>query len=51
VSEWHTTQEVRMQKSRLKIMLTAFFYSEGNIHQEFVPEKQTVNGKFHEEGI
>jgi hypothetical protein len=28
-------------------MLTAFFYAKGNIHHEFVPGKQTVNGKFY----
>jgi hypothetical protein len=27
-------------------MLTAFFGAKGIIHHEFVPEKQTVNGKF-----
>jgi hypothetical protein len=32
-------------------MLTAFFYAKGIIHHEFVPEKQTVNGKFDKEVI
>jgi hypothetical protein len=27
-------------------MLTAFFCAKGIINHEFVPEKQTVNGKF-----
>jgi histone-lysine N-methyltransferase SETMAR len=44
-------KKVRMQKSRLKIMLTAFFDAKGIIHLEFVPENQTVNGKFHKEVI
>jgi hypothetical protein len=42
-------QKLRMQKSRVKKMLTEFFYVKGIIHHEFVPEKQTVNGKFHKE--
>jgi hypothetical protein len=32
-------------------MLTAFFDAEGIVHQEFVPEKQTVNGNFYKEVI
>jgi hypothetical protein len=44
-------QKVKMQKSRVKIMLTAFFHAKDIIHQEFVPEKQTVKGKFYKEGI
>jgi hypothetical protein len=32
-------QKVRMQKSRVTTMLTAFFYAKGIIHHEFVPEK------------
>jgi hypothetical protein len=32
-------------------MLTAFFYAKGIIDYEFVPEKQTVNGKFYKEVI
>jgi hypothetical protein len=35
-----------MQKSRVKIMLAAFFDAKGIIHK-FVPETQTVNGKFY----
>jgi hypothetical protein len=31
-------QKVRMQKSRVKTMLTAFFDAEGIIHHEFVLE-------------
>jgi hypothetical protein len=30
-------------------MLTAFFDSKAISHHEFVPEKQTENGKFHKE--
>jgi hypothetical protein len=43
VFEWHEryieAQKVRMQKSRVKKMLTEFFYAKGIIHHEFVPEK------------
>jgi hypothetical protein len=42
---------VRMQKSLLKTMLTAFFCANGIIHHEFLPEKQIVNGKFYIEVI
>jgi hypothetical protein len=44
-------QKVRMQKSRVKTLLTAFFYAKGIIHHEFLPEKQIVNGKFNKEVI
>jgi hypothetical protein len=40
-----------MQKPWVKTMLTAFFNAEDIIHHEFVPEKQTVNGKFYKEAI
>jgi hypothetical protein len=40
-----------MQKSWVKTLLTAFFYAKGIIHHEFVPQKQTVNGKFYKEVI
>jgi hypothetical protein len=52
VFEWHKryreAQKVRMQKSRVK---TAFFNAKGIIHHEFVPEEQTVSGKFYREVI
>jgi hypothetical protein len=52
VSEWHKSfkiaQKVRMQKSRVKTTLNAFF--EG-IHHKFVPEKQSVHGKFYKDVI
>jgi hypothetical protein len=35
-----TSQQVRMQISRVKTMSTAFFDAKGIIHHEFVPEKQ-----------
>jgi hypothetical protein len=42
-------QNVRMQKSQMKTMLTAFFDAKGIIHHKFVPGKQPVKGKFHKE--
>jgi hypothetical protein len=33
-------QKARMQKSRVKTMLTSFFVAKGIIHHEFVPEKR-----------
>jgi hypothetical protein len=44
-------QKLKIQKLRVKTMLTAFFYAEGIIHHEFVPEKQIVNGKLYKEVI
>jgi hypothetical protein len=44
-------QKMRMQKSKVKTMLTAIFYAKGIIHHEFVLEKQTVNSKFYKEVI
>jgi hypothetical protein len=44
-------QKVRMQKLRVKTMLTAIFYVKGIIHHKSVPEKQAVNGEFHKEAI
>jgi hypothetical protein len=43
--------KVRMQKSQVKTMLTAFFDAKRIIHHGFVPEKQTVNSKFYKEVI
>jgi histone-lysine N-methyltransferase SETMAR len=38
----------RLQKSRIKTLIIAFFDSNGMIDQEFVPEGQTVNAEFYE---
>jgi hypothetical protein len=50
VFEWHKwyteTQKVRVQKSRVKTLLTAFLDAKGVIHYEFVPGKQTVKVNF-----
>jgi hypothetical protein len=41
VFQWHKrfkeVQKVRMQKSRVKTVLSAFFDAKGIIHHEFVP--------------
>jgi hypothetical protein len=34
-------------KSRVKTLLTVFFDSKGIIHQEFLPEGQTVNSDYY----
>jgi 23S rRNA G2069 N7-methylase RlmK/C1962 C5-methylase RlmI len=55
VFEWYKTfkeaHKLRMQKSRMKTMLTAFSNNKNIIHREFVPEKQSVNGTFYKEVI
>jgi hypothetical protein len=40
-----------MQKSRVKTMLTVFFYAKGTVHHEFMSAEQAVNGKFYKEVI
>ena len=40
-------KKVRLQKSKVKTMLVCFYDSKGIIHQEFVPEGQTVTGSFY----
>jgi len=40
-------KKLRFQKSRVKMMLIAFFDAEGVIHREFVPEGQRVNAEFY----
>jgi hypothetical protein len=35
----------------VKTILTAFFDGKSITHHKFVPEKQTVNGKFYKEVI
>jgi hypothetical protein len=55
VFEWHKmfkkAQKLRMQKSWVKTMLTAFFDAKGIIHHEFVHKQQTVNGKYYKNVI
>ncbi|GFU94518.1 putative transposase [Trichonephila clavipes] len=53
--EWHTStsprpKKARMSKSKIKSMLIwCFFYSQGIVHKEFVPQSQTVNPHFYRE--
>jgi len=39
-------KKVRLQKSKVKTMLVCFCDSKGIIHHKFVPEGQTVTGRF-----
>jgi hypothetical protein len=51
--EWRTPSSPRPKKSRLQKSkvktLIAFFDSDGIIHNEFVPQWQTVNPEFYEQ--
>jgi hypothetical protein len=40
-------KRVRMQKSRVKTLMTVFFDSKGIVHKEFVLQGQNVNGKYY----
>jgi hypothetical protein len=55
VFEWRKmfkeAQKLRMQKSLMKTLLTAFFDAKCIIDHEFVQEKQVVNGKFYKHVI
>jgi hypothetical protein len=56
VFEWHERlkeglRKWECKKSRVETMLITFFYAKGIIHHEFVPGKQTANGKFNKEVI
>lgn len=42
-------KKARMSKSKIKVMLTAFFDQKGLVHHEFVPEGQTVNQHFYQQ--
>ena len=39
---------IRLQKSKTKTLLIAFFYNKGIIHKEFVPAGQTINSAFYQ---
>jgi hypothetical protein len=43
------SQEVGMRNSRMKTISTALFDAECIIHQEFMPETQTVNRQIYRE--
>jgi hypothetical protein len=48
---WLSPKKPKAQKWRVRRMFTAFFDAKRTIHHEFVPKKQTVNGKFYKEAI
>ena len=41
-------KKARMSKSKIKVMLIAFFDQKGLVHHEFVPEDKTVNQYFYQ---
>ena len=50
--QWKTAgsprpKKARMSKSKIKVMLIAFFDQKGLVHHEFVPEGETVNQYFY----
>ncbi|XP_054724253.1 histone-lysine N-methyltransferase SETMAR-like [Uloborus diversus] len=51
-AEWKSPEDakpkkVRMEKSRIKTLLTVFFDSKGIIHKEFMPEGESVNAAYY----
>ena len=51
--QWKTAgsprpKKARMSKSKIKVMLIAFFDQKGLVHHEFVPEGETVNQYFYQ---
>ena len=54
--QWKTAEsprpkKARMSKSKIKVMLIAFFDRKGLVHHEFVPEGETVNQYFYKQVI
>ena len=52
--QWKTAEsprlkKVSMSKSKIKVMLIAFYEQKGLIHHEFVPEGETVNHYFYKQ--
>lgn len=52
-AEWRSPssprqKKFRFQKSKVKVMLIAFFDAHGLIHHEFVPPNETVNKEYYE---
>ena len=41
------TKEARQVRSKVKVMLTAFFDDQGVVHHEYAPEGQTVNKHYY----
>jgi DNA-binding Lrp family transcriptional regulator len=53
-SQWVSKMSPRLKKARqvrshVKVMLTVFFYSEGVVHYEFLPQGRTVNKEYYVE--
>lgn len=53
-SEWRSPssprqKKFRFEKSKIKVMLIAFFDCDGLIHHEFLPPNMTINGQFYTE--
>ncbi|XP_035226671.1 protein GVQW3-like [Stegodyphus dumicola] len=51
-SEWQSPssprqKKFRFEKSKIKVMLIAFFDCDGLIHDEFLPPNMTINGQFY----
>ena len=51
-SQWVSKMSPRPNKARqvpshVKAMLTVFFYSEGVVHYEFIPQGRTVNKEYY----
>lgn len=51
-SEWRLPNEPkpkkpRQSRSKIKVMLTVFFDSQGVVHSEFLPEGQSVNAEYY----
>jgi len=40
-------KKLKLQRSCIKTMLIIFFYSQGTVHKEFIPEGKTVNAGFY----
>ena len=40
-------KKLKFQRSHIKTMLIIFFYSQGVVHKEFVPQGKTVNAEFY----
>ena len=52
--QWKTAESPRpkkacMSKSKIKVMLMAFFNQKDMVHHEFVPEGETVNQHFYQQ--
>jgi len=48
VSDWfHRFKDRRQVRSKTKVMLLAFFDSEGIVHHEYAPDGQTINKEFY----